>query len=227
MAEIKTIFCNTCRHETNHEVKSSHVRSYQDVSEDSYGSKSLDFFEEYEYSFLICRGCDTAVLEEKYTNTAMKNLVGEFLYATEYSPKLKRSGFREIKRFLHIDKKLNEAYKEIIISNQQGLRIVTAMGIRALLEGICVHEGIDDKKTRGLRDKIKSLKSIRDIPSSIIDGLNSIKFFGDGAAHRLNEANEDSLRLSIDLMEALLTELYEAKFDLQHKAELLNKAQNK
>ncbi len=226
MTEIKKIFCNTCRYETKHEVKSTHECSYREVIEDR-GREFLGYCEDYEYRFLICRGCDTATLEEKWTCSGMNDNDGNDIYTYEHSPKRKNLGVRESKRFVHIDKKLNETYKEIIIAHQQGLGIVTSMGIRALLEGICVIEGVDDKQAWGLGKKIEALKDSANIPDSIVDGLKGIKFIGDDAAHRLNATDKNSIRLSIDLLEALLTHLYEAKFELQQKADLVKKAHNK
>lgn len=222
---IKKIFCNTCKFDTNHEIKSQHDRSYEETYTE-YGRQHLCYYEYFVYKFLVCRGCDTASLEEKWTNDGMRNHEGEVIYSYEYSPQRNNLGVREAKRFLHIDKKLNDTYKEIITSQKAGLGIVTSMGIRALLEGICVTEGIDDKTAWGLKKKIEALSEKINIPSSIIDGLKGIKFIGDDAAHRLNASDKNSISLSIDLLEALLTHLYEAKFDLQHKAELVKKAHN-
>lgn len=225
LSEITKIFCNTCKYETKHDVKSTHDRAYQEIHED-YGQEYFGYYEYYEYRFLICRGCDTATLEEKFTCAGMHDGNGEDIYSSEYNPLRKNLGQRKPMRFLHIDKKLNETYNEIIKAHLQGLGIVTAMGIRALLEGICVVEGIDDTKAYGLAKKIDKLKSESKVPESIIEGLQSIKFIGDDAAHRLTSTEKNNISLSIDLLEALLTNLYEAKFDLEHKAELVKKAHN-
>ena len=226
MSDIKKIFCNTCKGETKHDIKASHDQSYHEEYED-HGQKFLGYYEETEYRFLVCRGCDTATLEEKWTCAGMNDQNGDDIYSYSYNPKRNNLGEREAKRFHHVDNNLNETYKEIIIAFQQGLGIVTAMGVRALLEGICVLEGIDDKKAWGLAKKIDHLSDASNIPTSIIEGLKGIKFIGDDAAHRLNTADKHSLSLSIDLLESLMTHMYEAKLDLEHKAELLKKAHNK
>lgn len=226
MTGIKKIYCNTCKGETKHDIKYSHDRSYHEEYED-HGQKFLGYYEETEYGFLVCRGCDTATLEEKWRCAGMHDHNGDDIYSYSYYPKRKNLGEREIKRFHHVDKKLNETYKEIITSFQQGLGIVSAIGVRALLEGICVLEGIDDKKAWGLAKKIDHLKEVASIPDSIIDGLKGIKFVGDDAAHRLNPPDKHSLSLSIDLLESLMTHMYEAKLDLEYKAEMLKKAHNK
>lgn len=226
MAEIKKIYCNSCKRETKHEIKASHDQSYYEEYED-HGQKFLAYYEKTEYRFLVCRGCDTATLEEKSTAAGMHDHNGDDMYAYSYQPKRKNLGEREAKRFHHVDKKLNETYKEIVIAFQQGLEIVTAMGVRALLEGICVLEGITDRKARGLANKIDHLHAVSSIPTSIIEGLKGIKFIGDDAAHRLSIPNKRSLILSIDLLESLMIHMYEAKLDLEKKAELLKQTQSK
>lgn len=226
VTKTKRIFCNTCKGETNHDIKSSHDQSYYEEYE-NHGQMFLGYYEETEYSFLVCRGCDTATLEERWTNAAMRGYDGDNIYSFIYHPKRKNLGDRTAKHFNHIDKKLNETYREIITSFQEGLGVVTAMGVRALLEAICVIEGIDGKKAWGLGEKIGKLKEVSSIPESIIDGLKGIKFIGDDAAHRLNIPEKNSLSLSIDLLESLMTHMYEAKIDLRHKADLFRKAYNK
>ena len=96
-----------------------------------------------------------------------------------------------------------------------------------MLEGICVIEGIDDKVAWGLARKIEKLKELPNIPASIIDGLNGLKFIGDDAAHRLNATDKHTLSLSIDLVESLLIHLYEARIDLVRKAEMVRATHNK
>lgn len=220
---IKKVYCNSCKSETNHDVKSSHDKSYYEEYE-SNGQIFPAYYEETEYLFLVCRGCDTATLEEKTTYSGMYDYDGNKLYSYNYYPKRKKLGEREAKKFHHVDKKLNDIYKEIIISFQQGLIVVTAMGIRALLEGICVLEGIVDTKAWGLGRKLDKLTEIANIPIAIVEGLKKIKFIGDDAAHRLNAPEKHILVLSINLLESLMTHMYEARLGLDHKANLLKKS---
>lgn len=226
MTDRMKIYCNTCKGETNHDVKSTHDQSYHEEFED-HGRRFLGYYEETEYRFLVCRGCDSVTFQEKWTCSGMHDNNGDVVYSYNYHPKRKNLGEREAKKFHHVDKKLNDSYKEIITAFQQGLGIVTAMGVRALLEGICVIEGIDDKVAWGLAKKIEKLKGAPNIPDSIIDGLNGLKFIGDDAAHRLNATDKHTLSLSIDLLESLLTHLNEARIDLERKAAMVRETHNK
>ncbi len=226
MTDRAKIYCNTCKGETNHDIKSTHDQSYHEEFED-HGQRFLGYYEETEFRFLVFRGCDAATLQEKWTCSGMHDHKGDDVYSYNYHPKRKNLGEREAKRSHHVDKKLNDSYKEIVAAFQQGLKIVTAMGVRALLEGICVIENIDDNVAWGLARKIEKLKDSPNIPDSIIDGLNGLKFIVDDAAHRLNAADKRTLSLSIDLLESLLTHMYEARIDLEHKAEMVRATHNK
>lgn len=214
------IFCNTCRNDTHHEMKYQHTRDYSEPEYLPDGSVVRGWYENYKYSLWVCLGCDTGTLVEMYHCAGMYDDSGE-VYSTDYHPPRKNTSDRLPKKFLHIDKKLKSAYEEIITSYKHGLYIICSMGIRALLEGICVHEGITDTEARSLNGKITKLKDNNRIPESIIDGLKQLKPIGDDAAHRLDVASQHYIGFAIDLLEALLTQLYEAKFDLELKAKQL------
>ena len=223
MPEQKKIHCNTCKHETNHELLAIHDCDYQEAE-----GNALIYYENTRYGFWVCKGCDTASLEEKYNCSGMHDENGD-IYSYEYFPERKNKSLRIAKKFAHINSKLNSVYLEIIKSHEHGLGVISAIGVRALLEGICIEEGIIDSVAYNLTGKIAKLQEKNNIPESIVEGLNSLnslKFIGDNAAHSLDSSNNHTITLAIDLLEALLVHLYEAKFDLQRKAELVKNAHN-
>ena len=69
-----------------------------------------------------------------------------------------------------------------------------------------------------MNKKIELLETESNIPKSITNGLKSLKFIGDDAAHRLIKTSTQNISLAIDLIEALLTQLYESRYDLELKA---------
>lgn len=158
-------------------------------------------------------------MEERYNCAGMTNQRGDDVYTYDYHPGRESGSYREPKKFIHIDTQLSAAYLEVVRASNYGLRIAAAMGVRALLEGVCVEQGIDDKAAWGLTKKIAILQTKTGIPDGIVDGLIRLKIIGDGAAHSLDAPSSGRLSLSVDLLEALLTHLYEAKFDLKEKAE--------
>jgi hypothetical protein len=100
------------------------------------------------------------------------------------------------------------------------------MGLRALLEGICVEQGIDDKKAWGLEKKLRLLENEEHVDKDIIEGLTGLKFMGDDAAHRLKSSKKIELLVGINVMEDLLNSLYEIKNSLKKSSETLAKVAN-
>lgn len=227
MLEKKKIHCNSCKCETNHQLKSEHHKNDVDTEDIGGSHEQIVFYENIEYGFYVCLGCDTATIEQRYHCAGMYDENGDEIYSTSYSPERNNKYVREPKRFLHIDNRLKTTYNEIIKASNHNLETVCAMGIRALIEGICTQEGIDDQAAWGLKKKIQALKEKNSIPDGIIETLTSLKITGDDAAHRLMPTDRQSIMLSIDVIEALLTNLYEAKFDLAQKADLVRKAHDK
>lgn len=223
MTQRMKIFCNNCKCDTHHEMKCQHERHYYESNDHADGTIEITWYEQYLYSFWICLGCDTATLAERFHCTPMYDENGE-VFETNYFPPRTNYSTRKPKGFLHIDKKLMTAYHEIITAYTNRLYIICSMGIRALLEGICIHEGITDKQARSLNEKITMLQDNNRVPSGIIDGLKHLKPIGDDAAHRLDAASNHHIGLAIDLLEALLTHLYEARFDLEAKAKRIQHA---
>jgi hypothetical protein len=225
--EKKKIHCNTCKRDTNHELKYEHHKNDYDVADMGGEHEQVIFYENIEYGFYVCLGCDTASIEERYHCAGMYNNNGDDVYSTSYSPERNNKYVREPKKFLHIDNKLKTIYIELIKASNNNLETMCSMGIRALLEGVCIQEGIGDDTAWGLKKKIEALKKKSNIPDGIIEALMSLKIIGDDAAHRLMPTDKQNINLSLDVIEALLINLYEAKFDLEHKANLVRKAHNK
>lgn len=216
MTKIKKVHCNRCGVETKHELK--HFHENEEVEEEMiHGQRQVLWWEKSQYSYWICRGCDTPCLEENYTCAGMAEY-GEQVYDSTFYPE-RLSNHKKPKSFAHIDEKLSDLYKEIIKAFNIGLGVPTAMAIRSLLEGICIDQDITDSEVWKFEKKIEKLQEVAGIHANIIEGLKSLKFIGDDAAHRLISPPKRVMILAIELLEALLTQVYEAKFELQKKAE--------
>lgn len=82
MTNIRKIHCNYCGVDTNHELKASH--SKHDYEEEHiYGQSYLRYYEESEFNFWVCRGCDTACIEDSYTCSGMTDEMG-IKYMVQY-----------------------------------------------------------------------------------------------------------------------------------------------
>jgi hypothetical protein len=202
MKNISLIFCNNCRNFTNHELLFSHGGDYAD---------NIDREVPYDFEWArletivnlwVCRGCDRYTMEEKKIDTD-----AQVFYSEYYPNREKLQLFR--KSYLQINPKLSQIYEETILSYNNSSPILCAIGLRALLEGVCADKGITD---RYLIDAINNLKTL--LPDNIVDSLHHFRFIGNEAAHQLTAPSMNHLRFAIGVMEDLLNFLY----DLDYKA---------
>lgn len=219
----RKIYCNTCKVETNHELKAIHSRRHVELELEDTPFEQLVFWETWDYLLWVCRGCDTATLEESYSNIGMYDPdVDDYGTKSKIFPKRAHHDWAQ-KRFKRLDPKLQATYGEVIASFNAGTNLLCAIGLRALLEGICVDKGITDEMLWGLEAKLKRLGGTNHLPSNITESLLSFKFIGDTAAHRLESPSRDELKLAIEVMEDLLNFLYEVEYQLVYKAQNLAK----
>jgi hypothetical protein len=222
MAELepgarKKLYCNTCKVETHHELKATHSRRYDELLEQDFGDERYDadqyhYWEHTRYLFWVCCGCDTATLEEIFTQEGWSGHE-----ATSLHPKRVTRDWLP-KRFLQLDSKLSSIYSEVIQSFNTRLDILCAMGLRALLEGICAEKGITG---RNLAERIDGLKD--HLPSNIVGSLHGFRFMGNEAAHELQAPARGELQLAIEVIEDLLNFMYE----LDYKAKQLPSKKSK
>jgi len=211
----KRIYCNTCKGKTRHELKAIQSGYH---NEDLNDDEPPLYWEEYQYRFWVCQGCNTATLEVVYNVAGELNSMGNKVWNLESFYPKREFGDRPLKRFSRLNKKLEKIYNEVVRSFNAGLSITCAMGLRALIEGICVDKGI----TKGnLEQKIDKLESY--VPKNIVENLHSFRFIGNEAAHELEIPQHYELRLAIEVIEDLLNFLYDLEYNLLQKSTSLMK----
>ena len=214
---IYNLHCNTCKLETHHRLIAKHSRTYK---------SSIGMIFEFKYQIWACQGCDTVTLEEIQRNylpnstTTPDNISEEVfkewflsfnkenaIWTSSLFPKRMISDIHS-KHFLKLNEKLVQIYEEVILSFNNDSRILCAIGLRSLLEGICADKGL--KISRNLPKIIDGLKEY--LPSNIVENLHSFRFMGNYAAHELEAPSIFTLHQAIDVMEDLLNFLYELEY---------------
>lgn len=203
----KDIFCNNCKSETNHMCEAERYRDYPNFNPDG----SIGIIERVGYRLWICAGCERGTLGVFYifdvTRKEYRSMVEE-----NYFPERTKLHVKD-KNFKQLSKKLTTIYRETLRAFNNNLVVLCAMGIRALLEGICADKNITG---RNLETRIDNMANI--LPKNIVTNLHSIRFIGNEAAHELAAPVADELRLAIEICEDLLNYLYE----LDYKASQLS-----
>jgi hypothetical protein len=202
------IYCNSCQQSTRH-VLVAPKEYHHDSPDDNVGWWG-------EYRLWSCAGCDTCVMEHRYTASYMVSYTADGenqIYENIYHPK-RESSSRPIKHFVNLPEKLNTLYSEVVKSNNEELHLLCAVGLRSLLEGVCADKGIEGTN---LEKKIEEMKSF--LPESIVKNLHEFRFMGNRAVHELEAPNNFELSTALDVIEDILNFFYA----LDYKASLLGK----
>jgi len=208
-SQIKYIFCNNFANETKHVCKAEHHRDYPNLNPDG----NIAFVERVGNRFWVCAGCERGTLEEYYIFDVSEKDYEQWI-ETYFFPE--RSMFHiKGKQFKQLPEKLTTIYQETLRGYNNKLGVLCAIGIRALLEGICANKNIQGAN---LELKIDNLRTI--LPENLVTNLHSIRFIGNEAAHELTVPDPDDLKLAIEICEDLLNYLY----DLGYKASLLTRS---
>lgn len=217
IGSTKKLHCNSCEKKTNHEYKFVHKRVEYEEDEDSQGLLMPIFFETFEYMLWVCLGCDTVVLEEAY-------MIDDVIESIQYKYYPRRTlNQRVAKPYRQLDPKITRVYKEIIAGYNEGLYLTCSIGLRALLERICVNEGITDDIAWTLTAKLKLLEERKQVLANVVDALYSFKFMGDDAAHKLVAPKKQELDLALDILDDMLNILYELEYTMTEKSKRLSK----
>jgi hypothetical protein len=170
------------------------------------------------YSLWICQGCSTPTLQEACTAKAFVSDDGtQVAWTYDFYPRRLKGGWH--RRPFSMPLKLGITYREVVESFNAGLVTLCSIGLRALLEGICIDMGVTDEVAWGLGEKIDKLGEYGHVPSAIAQSLKSFKFIGDSAAHELDVPEPEVLKLAIEVMEELLTFLYSLGIKSQYLLE--------
>jgi len=154
----------------------------------------------------VCAGCDTGTMEDQFHAAYHESEEPESIFHP------KRSEYaRPRKYFMNLPGKLSDLYGEVIGTHDSNLNVLCAVGLRALIEGICADKNVQG---RNLDEKIEAMKTL--LPQNIVQNLHGFRFMGNRAAHELEAPSSSELNVAIDLIEDILNYLY----DLDYKARL-------
>ncbi len=199
--ETKKIFCNRCSGGTNHLLRARYSRQ-RVVYEDGETHEPCG---EVRASIWSCAGCEEETFEWQYLSTDDKEAL------PVYYPARSEEDFSiQPKPFSNLSQELSRLYNEVITSFNGECLLLCTIGLRTLIEGVCVDKGLKDMNLeRQIDGLIKFLPSI-----NIIEALHGFRFAGNDAAHRLEPLCRDHAAKAISIVEDLLSYLY----DLDYKA---------
>lgn len=211
-------FCSTCLRPTNHKVLKEEVVNYQE--------EETGWWDNTKYQIIQCMGCDTISFRQLYNDISMQQHYEEDT-TTQYLYPKRGTYSKKVKPYRNVPTDIRNVYLETIDAYNNNLTLLSGVGVRAIIEGICIDKGIKDGtfvnsegkeiKSKGLNGKIYGLSSNGYLTSDNAEVLHELRFLGNAAVHELSYPSLNDLNVAIDIIELVLDNIYE----LKHKAKLL------
>ena len=195
------LICRECSRETLHSIVCSYNES---GSEDCGGGNSVDWH--CKNQIIQCLGCETVSF--RTVSTFSEDV--EYDHDGPYYPETikyypgRSEGLKSIESYL-LPHKIQEIYKETILSIENEQYVLAGIGIRAIVETVCKDL---DAKGSNLFDKINSLKDKSIVTPEGADTLHKLRVLGNDAAHEVKAHNSQQLELAMKIIEHMLDGTY-------------------
>jgi hypothetical protein len=190
MTKTVLTYCSECDGDKNHKkLFSKTVKS---------SSKSTE-----EFSVVECMGCNSiSFLQTIRVSKRSKPM--HFNYPDD-------SGnpgyyiFLSEKHVAIFPKAIKKLYDELIPAYQSGAKILLGMGLRALVEAICIDQSITGSN---LVKKIEKLHHEGHISKSELPILDKLRIIGNDSAHKIRSLSIYKLELALGIVNHVLTSIY-------------------
>jgi hypothetical protein len=189
--------CITCGRLTRHDLR--HEEKENLASNDDHFS-----WEELTYQLIRCRGCESLSVRQLYTCDGYTAPNGKQLYdETLYPPRASGRGWMD--HVADLPDAVQKIYLEVISAMNAKLALLSAIGLRTLIEAVC-----HDQKAKGknLESLIDSLAELGVLSKKQADLLHSHRFLGNVAAHEITAPKPEELIAALEIAETILKTLY-------------------
>lgn len=171
------------------------------------------------YRTLVCRGCDAVTFQEElWSNEERNPYTGEYEMTSRlYPPRI--PGVRAIdgEDVWHwLPFNLKNMHDEVTRAIQMQAVTLAVVGMRALVEGVCVHQ----KATgRTFEQKIDSLIAKQVLPVTHRAVVLLLRDYGNRAAHELSRPTQEE----VVTLFGLVTQLLRTTYEMPHAAARLTR----
>ena len=190
------IHCGECKRHTNHTVISKREVKADPLEDYHWGE---------DHYFCQCAGCDSfcyAIAE--WSEDQWNPHTGEMEYSWKTFPRA-RSSRHPIDDTHDLPNKVRSIYLEIIGALNAQLPVLSAIGLRALIEAICKDQGVKAANLEKLIDGLATNGILSEAQAKI---LHSHRFLGNVAAHEIESARPKELIAALEIAEAMLRTIY-------------------
>lgn len=191
------IHCGECGRHTNHTVIAHRlIRSNPDYDTEFWG---------VDHYFCQCAGCDSfCYATNEWGEHDWNPHTGDM--ESKWSTYPRAVGDRRPINDTHdLPPKIRAIYLEVIGAVNASLPVLTAIGLRALIEAICKDQGVKAGNLEKLIDGLAQNGVLSAAQASILHGH---RFLGNVAAHDIESAKPRELVAALEIAEAMLRTIY-------------------
>jgi len=189
------LYCNSCESETWHDVA---VHREQMREDNLFG-----YPQKLEADILVCRGCDQYSFRQITHPFEFQNKDDK---PTEEI--LPERGYKRRKRkfFSTMPRAIRNLYEETVSAHDKKLALLSAVGLRALLEAIVINKLEKSAFGNSLDSKIKALAS-RFSPE-VIQTLQDFRLAGNAAVHEQSAPDHLDTHRALYVIESIMEYFY-------------------
>jgi hypothetical protein len=190
------IHCITCGRETNHDIL------YKIEQTESDPEAEITWWEEAQ--ILQCRGCESITFRKFAGSSEDFVFEGAPLIKQQLYPG-RTSGKVPIKGNEYFPYTTGRIYLEVLQALNNGAPILAAIGLRALIESICIEQETTSKNLMGRIDELADMGLLAKNQAEL---LHTHRFLGNVAAHTMKAPKPYELNAALDVAETLLKTIY-------------------
>jgi hypothetical protein len=204
MSEIKQqvkIMCRSCKRKTIHTIKVSERYAWSEP----FDSDNYEIIYWNDYQIVQCNGCEVFGFRIVATNSDERDYkTGDYIEEDWLYPDIqeRRKPLTDNDKF---PPKTKIIYFETLNAINSNLNILGAIGIRGLIESVCLEK---NTQSYGLRDKIEELSTQGLISKDQSEFLHKLRFLGNQAAHEIIPPERNKLSHALDIVETMLKTIY-------------------
>lgn len=193
--------CIACSNVTLHTVQGSITENEPAIAVDT--GEDLGTFDT-DYELVQCDGCESVSFRTFWTTS---NEDPEYAAVPDdraryFPPRLE--GRRRLAG-VKLPPNIKLIYEETHASLCAGSAILTGIGMRAIVEGLCRKKGA---RTGSLEQKIDKLVTLAVLSRDAAKALHRLRDLGNLAAHEVKALNSTTLNVAMNVVEQLLTQVY-------------------
>lgn len=197
--------CNDCKKMTNHVVL---FKKRDTTCDDDYLENSFDYESHIDYMTIECSGCEEVSFLIRHTGSMFADAdspIGHFdenFPNKEFDLDVVLLSENEQSK---LPKTLRKLYEEVENAFKTESNILSGIGLRMLVEGICIEKEIQGKN---LQEKIKNMNSVGLLSTNEIPILDKLRIIGNFSAHEIKGFSNEMLSYALDIINHILKSVY-------------------